>query len=63
MVPKKGERIELYSFIDQSTGHQPNHSYEVINVIHTIHDVTEKYTPSLNGAHEIKIIVKSVNDL
>jgi hypothetical protein len=63
VIPKKGELIELYSFIDQSTAHQPNHSYEVVNVIHTIHDVTEKYTPSLNGSHGIKIIVKPVNEL
>ncbi|MEC6816985.1 hypothetical protein VXS05_18370 [Photobacterium toruni] len=57
-VPSKGDKISLFSYLDQSTGHESNHSYEVISIIHKIKDVTDKVSKSEGGYHSVTIIVK-----
>ena len=56
-VPKQGEKISLYSHLDQSKGHSAVHKYEVISVTHEIHDVAEGIGGSESGYHEVIILV------
>jgi len=60
-VPQKGEFITLYSHLDQSTGHEATHNYEVISVLHEIHDVTDKVEKSKHGYHSVTLVVKSAS--
>ena len=57
-IPTKGDYISLYSHLDQSTGHKATHNYEIVSVLHIIHDVTEKVEKSKHGYHEITLTVK-----
>lgn len=59
-VPKPGEKISLYSHLDQTTGYEATHNYEVINISHEIHDVTDKEKASLDGHHEVTLIVEPI---
>ena len=54
-VPRVGELIDLYSFIDTSTGQPPAHRYEVVQVVHQLYDVTDKEP---KGHHFITVHVK-----
>ena len=54
-IPRVGELIDLYSFLDTSTNHAPRHFYEVVNVVHKLHDVTEKEP---TGYHFVTVLVK-----
>lgn len=54
-IPHTAELIELYSFLDQATN-----QYEIVHVVHKIHDVTEKFPHSKDGCHEINIYVKPI---
>lgn len=56
-VPQKGELIDLFSFRDTQSGHESAHFFEVLNVVHEIHDVTEK-APVRDGVHGVKLIVR-----
>ena len=53
-VPRVGELIDLWSFIDQASGHAPAHRYEVLQVVHKLHDVSEKG----DGAQFVTVFVK-----
>ena len=57
-IPRVGELIDLYSHVDQSDNKQSKHHYEVIHVVHLIHDVTNKVERSLKGAHFVTIRVR-----
>lgn len=57
-VPRKDEKITLYSHLDRSTGHQAIHDYIVLDITHDIHDVTEKVAKSNEGFHEVTILAK-----
>ena len=55
-IPRVGEHIELISLKDIETGHSRGLvSYEVIKVVHKLHDITET---NPNGTHEVGIYVK-----
>lgn len=56
-IPREGEKISLYSHLDQSTGHKATHNYVVLKVTHEIHDVTEKVEKSESGFHQVTILV------
>lgn len=53
VVPHVGEYIELYSFVDQVPLR-----YQVVSVVHRIHDVTDQVPLSKDGAHEVSVYVK-----
>ena len=57
-VPRVGELIDLWSFLDQVDGNTPVHRYEVVQVIHKVHDVAEKVSQSHKGHHFVEILVK-----
>ena len=56
-IPRVGDLIDLYSSIDHSTGHPPRKHYEVVQVLHKLHDVTDK-VPHATGHHFLTIVVK-----
>ena len=57
-VPREGEKISLFSHLDKSTGHNAAHEYKVVSVSHDIHDVAEEVASSINGHHEVTLLVK-----
>lgn len=60
-VPRVGELIDLFSFLDQATKHPPMKHYEVVQVVHEIHDVSEKIPQSKDGRHFVSVFVKPSN--
>lgn len=56
-VPRVGERIELTSLANISSGHSDKAilSFEVTKVLHKLQDITEKHP---DGAHEVEIYVR-----
>jgi hypothetical protein len=57
-VPRVGELIDLYSFVDTVAHQPPAHRYEVVQVIHRLHDVTDKTDLGRDGHHFVRILVK-----
>jgi hypothetical protein len=57
-VPRVGELIDLFSFIDQADNRPPLKHYEVVQVVHKIYDVTEKIPQSKGGQHFVSVFVK-----
>ena len=57
-VPRIGELIDLWSFKDQADNLPPAHRYEVVQVIHKIHDVTDKLPDRQDGAHFVTVLVR-----
>lgn len=60
VIPIIGENISLYSHRDREAGYEATHTYEVMSVLHEIHDVTDKVEKSLGGHHTAHIIVKLI---
>jgi hypothetical protein len=57
-IPRVGELIDFWSFLNQATGHEPAKHYEVIQVVHKVYDVSEK-TPRSKGGHQsVNVFVK-----
>ncbi|OGL26556.1 MAG: hypothetical protein A3G44_15615 [Candidatus Rokubacteria bacterium RIFCSPLOWO2_12_FULL_73_47] len=54
-LPRVGDLIQLYSFLDTATGHEPGHRWEVVQVVHELRDVTEKRP---EGFHFVTVLVK-----
>ena len=57
-IPKVGEYINLYSHLDNSSGHDATHNYEVINIVHEVHDIATKVESSKDGYHSVRIFVR-----
>jgi hypothetical protein len=58
-VPRVGELIDLFSFIDQADKHpQPRKFYQVVQVVHEVRDVSEKIPQSKGGCHFVTVFVK-----
>jgi hypothetical protein len=57
-VPRVGELIDLFSFLDQADAHPAKHYYEVVQVVHQMYDVTEKVAQSLSGYHYVNVYVR-----
>jgi len=57
-VPRVGELIELLSFHDQVEGIPPKICYEVVQVLHSIHDIAKHVPQSHKGAHYVTIFVR-----
>lgn len=60
-VPRVGDLIKLYSFIDANDknfkGEAMKH-YEVVQVVHDLHDVSEKIPQAKHGCHAVIVFVK-----
>jgi hypothetical protein len=61
-VPRPGDLIDLYSFLDDKSGHPPQHYYEVVRVVHKLHDIAETVTHTLGGHHFAEIYVRPSQD-
>lgn len=57
-IPRSGELIDLHSFLDQAGGRPHSHHYEVVQVVHELHDVAESAERSHTGHHFIQVYVK-----
>jgi hypothetical protein len=57
-IPRVGELIKLFSFVDQADKRPPTKHYEVVQVVHEIHDVSEKVPLSKDGRHFVSVFVK-----
>jgi len=57
-VPRVGELIDLWSFLNQTAGHEPAKWYEVVQVVHKIFDVTDKVPRSETGSQFVSLFVK-----
>jgi hypothetical protein len=57
-LPREGDLLDLYSFVDKSTGKKPSHRGEVVRVVHYLHDVSDK-TDNQQGHHFVTVHVKS----
>lgn len=62
-VPRAGELIKLYSFLDAASGHDPVKYYQVVQVLHDLHDVSEKIPQAKHGCHAVSVIVKPMAEL
>lgn len=58
-VPRVGERIDLWSFIDKDNWH-PVHHYEVVQVVHKVYAVVDKGGHQHKGQHYLAVHVKPV---
>lgn len=61
-IPSTGELIFLHSFVEQVEGNQAVKTYEVVQIKHTIFDVTDKVTNGMDGNHFPTIYVKESMD-
>lgn len=57
-IPRVGELIDLYSFIDAKTGHKPRKFYEVVAVLHKMYDVGETVGGRDTAHHFVTVLVK-----
>lgn len=58
-VPRAGELIKLHSFVEQVENNNPIKHYEVIQIIHSLQDVTERVPQGKHGSHFVNIYVKN----
>lgn len=58
VVPRAGELIKLFSFIEQADKRPPVRRYEVVQIVHDVHDVTERVSQSEGGHHFVTVFVK-----
>mgnify|MGYP000882980320 CR=1 FL=1 len=59
-IPNVGDLIDLWSFIDQADNYQPIKHYEVVQVVHKLHDVSDKIPRTQEGHHFVNVFVKPV---
>lgn len=57
-VPRVGELIDFFSYLDQANNCPPTKHYEVVQVLHEIHDVSDEIPQSKNGHQFITVFVK-----
>jgi len=60
-LPREGDRITLHSFVDAKNGDDPHHAYEVVGVVHEIHDIPEDDPKHADGYHVVTVIVKDLS--
>jgi len=59
-IPRVGDLIDLYSHLDKADGYDAKHHYEVVTVVHQVHDITDKDPASTKGYHFPVIHVKKI---
>lgn len=57
-VPRAGDLIDLYSFIDTANNDEPSHWYEVVAILHQVYDVTKANKRQAAGHHHVTVFVK-----
>ena len=60
-VPRVGELIDLFSYIEQADGRPSGRHYEVIRVIHKLRDIADKVPASHDGCHFVEVHVKAAD--
>jgi len=59
-VPRVGELINLFSFIEQAAGYQPAKYYQVVHVVHKMYDAAGDASDKghKTGWHFVEVFVK-----
>jgi hypothetical protein len=57
-VPRTGELIDLWSLVDQADKRPPVKHYEVVQVVHEVHDVAKQIRQSKGGYHSVNVFVR-----
>ena len=57
-IPRVGDYIDLTSFIDMADKRDFSHQYKVVDIVHTIQDVTDKTTKPSKGSQWVDVYVK-----
>jgi hypothetical protein len=60
-LPNKGDRITLFSHVDTQDKNPANHAYEVLGVIHEVHDCPVDDPRHAAGYHAVTIVVKPIS--
>jgi hypothetical protein len=60
-VPRVGELIELFSYTEMQANNPSKMSYEVVQILHDVHEVAESVPLSLKGAHSVTVFVRTSN--
>lgn len=61
-VPRAGELIKLFSFVEKAAGRPPEKQYEVVRVEHELCDVCDDVVESKAGHHFVNVWVKPSTD-
>ncbi len=61
-TPLRGELIELTSFTDRATGSPAMHWYEVLQIVHELHDVHDGEEASYGEDHFVRVLVRPVTN-
>ena len=58
-LPRVGDLIDLYSLVDAAARLPPYHRYEVVQVVHKLHDLEKEDTKPYSGGHHfVEVYVK-----
>lgn len=57
-IPAKGDLIDFFSFVDANEPSHGKYRYEVVQIVHYIHDLSEKTGNFVDGAQAVRIYVK-----
>ncbi len=62
-LPRVGDLIDLTSFVDIAEKRPTSrYGYEVVKVIHHMHDVSDKIKQATEGHHSVSVVVKPSSD-
>lgn len=61
-VPRVGELIQLTSFLDIASGHQSMHWFEVVQILHEVHDVVDGDEQTYGADHFVRVMVREVSN-
>lgn len=56
-LPNKGDKLSLFSHLDQASGPNASHEYLVKSITHEVHDVSDTIEESQSGFHTVTILV------
>jgi hypothetical protein len=59
-VPRVGELIDLFSYLEQAASQPSRRHYEVVQVVHELRDVAEAVKESHPGHHVVNVYVRAV---
>jgi hypothetical protein len=57
-IPRVGELIDLFSYIEQAASRPSRRHYEVVQVVHEVRDIAEHVKESHGGHHVVNVYVK-----
>lgn len=61
-LPRVGELLDLYSYVEAANRQPEKRYYEVVQIIHQLRDITEKVRQSHEGSHFVTVLVRPSED-